>query len=112
MAAALEGAEVVCNLGADEVDALNREAAAICRGARGAVRGIESSGAELDDDAVMRQYLCIHHPHKISEVARQIMRHPRIVAGLTRGFDGHVHDRAREDARGTLAEPVGHFLCL
>jgi ectoine hydroxylase-related dioxygenase (phytanoyl-CoA dioxygenase family) len=77
-------------LGADEVDALNREAAAICRGDRGAVRGIDPSGAEHDDDAVMRQYLCIHFPHKVSQAMTAALAHPAIVDVLTRVIGPNV----------------------
>ena len=73
-----------------EVAEVNSEALRICR-----------AGLNPDDDAadahpgqsdadVLRQYLCIHHPHKISEVARQIMRHPRMVDGLTRVIGPNV----------------------
>ncbi len=65
-------------LDADGVAALRHEAADICRGERGAVDGLEPLD-DADDDAVMRQYLCIHFPHKISTLMRDALAEPGIV---------------------------------
>lgn len=69
-------------LGADEVAALRHEAAEICRGNRGDVRGLVA--ADGDDDAVMRQFLCIHFPHKISQLMLTTLSHPGITEILGR----------------------------
>ena len=63
----------------DEIDALNRETAAICRGDRGDVGGIDPALSSPDDDETMRRYLCIHFPHKVSELMHQTLAHPGIV---------------------------------
>ncbi len=68
---------------ADAVAALRADAAAICRGDRGAVRGIEPAAADETDDEVMRRYLCIHFPHKISATMTGALTHPAIVDVLT-----------------------------
>ncbi|MDQ3468432.1 MAG: phytanoyl-CoA dioxygenase family protein [Actinomycetota bacterium] len=65
-------------LDADGVAALRHEEADICRGERGAVDGLEPLD-DADDDAVMRQYLCIHFPHKISTLMRDALAEPGIV---------------------------------
>jgi len=70
-------------LRADEIDALTTEAAAICRGDRGGVRGIVPAAPGEPDVEVMRRYLCIHFPHKISQVMHQSLAHPAIVDILT-----------------------------
>ena len=70
-------------LGTDEVDALNAEAAQICRGARGAIRGLTPAEAAEPDIEVLRRYLCIHFPHKISTSMYQALAHPAIVQTLT-----------------------------
>lgn len=44
---------------------------------------MEPMPEEPDDDAVVRRYLCIHFPHKISPLMRDTLRHPRIVEVLT-----------------------------
>lgn len=61
---------------------LRDESVAICRGERGEVRGVESVTDEEDAD-VLRRYLCIHFPHKISAVMRSALAHPKIVDVLT-----------------------------
>lgn len=75
----LEGA-----LGEGEVDALNAEAARICRGDRGAVRGLAPAGPGEPDLEVLRRYLCIHFPHKLSAAMHGALAHPAIVDVLTR----------------------------
>jgi phytanoyl-CoA hydroxylase len=70
-------------LSAGEIDDLRRETVAICRGARGAVHGILPHSPDESDDEVMRNYLCIHFPHKISTVMEKYVAHPAIVEVLT-----------------------------
>ena len=73
-----------------EVAEVNSEALRICRaGLNPDDSAVDAHPGQSDAD-VLRQYLCIHHPHKISEVARQIMRHPRMVDGLTRVIGPNV----------------------
>jgi ectoine hydroxylase-related dioxygenase (phytanoyl-CoA dioxygenase family) len=73
-----------------EVAALNTEAAQICRGDRGAVRGLTAAEpGELDID-VLRRYLCIHFPHKISERMYEALAHPAIVDVLARVIGPNV----------------------
>jgi len=54
------------------------EATAICRGSRGAVDGV-TPASDRDDAAVLRRYLCIHFPHKISPTMLGIARLPAVV---------------------------------
>jgi phytanoyl-CoA hydroxylase len=70
-------------LGDDEIAALNAEAAQICRGERGDVRGITPAEPGESDDEVLRRYLCIHFPHKISAEMREALAHPSITEVLT-----------------------------
>jgi phytanoyl-CoA hydroxylase len=70
-------------LGDDEIAALNAEAAQICRGERGDVRGITPAEPGEGDDEVLRRYLCIHFPHKISAEMREALAHPSITEVLT-----------------------------
>lgn len=65
-----------------QVAALHGETAAICRGTRGAVRGLLPDSAALTDDEIVRRYLCIHHPHKLSAAMRDAVFHPGIVEAL------------------------------
>jgi phytanoyl-CoA hydroxylase len=66
------------------------ESLAICRGERGEVNGVTRPAPDEDELAVLRRYLCVHFPHKISSLARDIARHPRVVEQLTRVIGPNV----------------------
>lgn len=76
--AIMEGA-----IGPDEIDEIHRETVAICRGEVGEMMGVKTPDPEATDDDVIARYLCLHHPHKISDVMRKYMFHPNIVSLLT-----------------------------
>ena len=71
-------------LSPDEVAEINAEAVRLCRGELGEIGAVEPH--DFDDDgsdaAVLRRYLCIHYPHKMSEVALRALKNPRIVDAL------------------------------
>jgi phytanoyl-CoA hydroxylase len=69
-------------LSAPEVQALRDEAVRICRGELGAVEGVQVAGADEPDEVVLRRYLCIHFPHKLSELMRGMLAHPVIIDAL------------------------------
>jgi phytanoyl-CoA hydroxylase len=69
-------------LSASEVQALRDEAVRICRGELGAVEGVQRAGADEPDEVVLRRYLCIHFPHKLSELLRGMLAHPVIIDAL------------------------------
>ena len=64
----------------EEVDALNTEAIQICRGTP--LENGEDLAAMSDSD-VLRRFLCIHYPHKISDLAASAMRDEKVVEALT-----------------------------
>jgi phytanoyl-CoA hydroxylase len=64
------------------LDAVRAEAIAICRGDRGAIDGVIPA-ADADDTVVLRRYLCIHFPHKLSLVLLEVARLPAVVDKLT-----------------------------
>jgi phytanoyl-CoA hydroxylase len=78
-----------------EVAAVNADAVRLCRGDYGDIGyGWRDSTAEpgedelapesvLGDEEVLRRYLCIHYPHKVSPPARDALAAPRIVDALT-----------------------------
>jgi phytanoyl-CoA hydroxylase len=70
-------------LSAGEVQALRDEAVRICRGELGAVEGVRQAAADEPDERVVRDYLCIHFPHKLSARMRGAMAHPAVVDALT-----------------------------
>jgi ectoine hydroxylase-related dioxygenase (phytanoyl-CoA dioxygenase family) len=63
-------------LDADLLAAARAETLAICR-------AMGPAGESDDDEAVLRRYLCVHFPHKVSELMRDIARHPAAVRALT-----------------------------
>lgn len=75
----------------DLVEALKRDAARICRGDLGEIDA-PPAGAEAtaDTEELMRQFLCIHYPHKISEAALEALRGPRMLDVLTRVIGPNV----------------------
>lgn len=71
-------------LNPDEVAELRSETVAICRGERDGHGGPAAAAASGDtDDEVLKRYLCIHFPHKISEVMRRYVAHPAYQQVLT-----------------------------
>ncbi len=59
-------------LGGDELTRARVESVAVCRGERGAVAGVIPAADDEDDAVVLRRYLCVHFPHKISPVLRDL----------------------------------------
>ncbi len=70
-------------LSIDEVQALRDETTRVCRGELGNVRGVEPADANESDADVLRRYLCIHFPHKISPLMKRYLAHPSMVEALT-----------------------------
>jgi phytanoyl-CoA hydroxylase len=66
-----------------EVDELRRETTRICRGEAGEVRGVTPAEPDESDDDVLRRYLCIHFPHKLSPVMKHYLAQEAMVDALT-----------------------------
>jgi phytanoyl-CoA hydroxylase len=75
---------------AAQVDDLRRETARISRNEDGNVETIAPAGPDMSDDDAMRRILCIHFPHKISQVFHSALAHPAIVDVLTRVIGPNV----------------------
>ncbi len=73
-----------------EVDALRQETVRICRGQLGHVRGLPPILPEDTDDDVIQRTLCVHFPHKISEVMYDFLAQRTIVDVLTRVIGPNV----------------------
>ncbi|WP_052847283.1 phytanoyl-CoA dioxygenase family protein [Streptomyces avicenniae] len=75
-----------------EIDGLLAEAVAICRGERGPIEGAQAAGVRPDDtdDEVLRRFLCVHYPHKLSQLMRDTISHPAIVDPLTQVIGPNV----------------------
>ncbi len=67
----------------DTLRGLIRETVALCRGERGPIQGVTPADPSESDDDVMKRYLCIHFPHKLSPVMLAALALPSIVEVLT-----------------------------
>ncbi len=70
-------------LSGNEIIELKRETAAIFRGERGNVEGMLPVEANESDSDVLKKYVAIHFPHKISSVIHNYLSHQKIVDVLT-----------------------------
>jgi phytanoyl-CoA hydroxylase len=77
-------------LSAAEIAEINAEAVRLCRGERGEIRHGSVAAADEPDADVLRRYLCVHHPHKLSSVVADALAHPRVVDVLTRVIGPNV----------------------
>lgn len=71
-------------LSATEIADLKNETANIFKGDRGYVDGLVPVDKNEPDEEVLKKYVAIHFPHKISPVIYQILFHKKIVDVLTR----------------------------
>lgn len=67
-----------------EIAELREETTQVCRGNRGTTKRLTEAKPDETDEDVLRRYLCIHHPHKISETMKRYVAHPAYVDILTR----------------------------
>ena len=70
-------------LSPDELQELCDETLRICKGELGDVRGFEPNVSGESDADVLRRYLCIHFPHKISDVMLKYLATPSMIDVLT-----------------------------
>lgn len=77
-------------LSPEEVESLKAETAKISRNADGAIHGVPPAPAEATDDEVLQRVLCIHFPHKISQVFHDALSQPAVVDVLTRVVSPNV----------------------
>ncbi len=67
-------------LDAGELDELRAESVAICRGDLGPIEGAEPAlPGDGDDEDVLRRFLCVHFPHKMSARLARLLAHPALV---------------------------------
>ncbi len=70
-------------LSSDEVQELREETVRICRGERGMFNGLTPPQPGESSDDILKRYLCIHFPHKLSEIMYRYLAHPGFVDVLT-----------------------------
>ncbi|MBZ0289028.1 MAG: phytanoyl-CoA dioxygenase family protein, partial [Anaerolineae bacterium] len=73
-----------------EVEELRAETVSLCRGERGELRRGYSHTPDETDDEVISKYLCIHFPHKVSDIMLKHLAHPVIVDVLTKVISPNV----------------------
>jgi ectoine hydroxylase-related dioxygenase (phytanoyl-CoA dioxygenase family) len=67
----------------DTLERVRAETLAICRGDRGVIAGVTPATLDDDDATVLRRYLCIHFPHKVSHLMREVALRAEAVDVLT-----------------------------
>lgn len=68
---------------ADEVEALRDEATKICKGERGELKGMPPLDGDETDEEILRKVLCIHFPHKVSDLMFANLKSDPFVQVLT-----------------------------
>lgn len=74
----------------EEIEELRSETTELCRGNRGEIRGVTPAEPGETDEAVLKRYLCIHFPHKLSEVMFKYLAHLVMVDVLTKVISPNV----------------------
>ena len=69
-------------LDTDGLATLRAESVKLCRGECGLIDGLELPSPDTSDEDALRRVLCIHFPHKISAVTRDLLKHPGLVEVL------------------------------
>jgi ectoine hydroxylase-related dioxygenase (phytanoyl-CoA dioxygenase family) len=69
-------------LSGEEVETLRRETTRICSGEAGEIINAGNFAPDSVEDEILRRYLCIHFPHKISEIMFEALKQPTIVRVL------------------------------
>lgn len=77
-------------LGPDDVAELRTEALRIAKGELGDVDGQRPPPQGDTDEEVIRRYVCIHFPHKLSPVMHKALSYPAIVDVLTQVIGSNV----------------------
>lgn len=70
-------------LSSAEISELKEETVQIFRGSRGMLEGLVAVDEHEPDTEVLKKYVAIHFPHKISPVVHRYLSHPEVVRVLT-----------------------------
>ena len=73
-----------------EIAEIKKEAVEIFRGKRGSVEGIVKLNENASDFEVLKNYIAIHFPHKISSIIQDYVLHSKIASILTRIISPNV----------------------
>jgi ectoine hydroxylase-related dioxygenase (phytanoyl-CoA dioxygenase family) len=73
-----------------QVDELNEETVKVCRNPQGEVNGITVADAGMSDLEALQRVLCIHFPHKLSDVFLRALAYQPIADLLTRAISPNI----------------------
>lgn len=77
-------------LSAEEVALLKKDTVKIFRGEYGSIEGMHPLGAEESDAEILKKYVAIHFPHKISPVIKAFLAQQQIVEVLEKVVSPNV----------------------
>lgn len=63
----------------EDIDLLKQETAQIFRGNRGKINGLAQVEPSHSDEDILKKYVAIHFPHKISPVIKDFLSHKKVV---------------------------------
>ena len=66
------------------VNQIKKETLRIFKGELGNIDGIKENNTSVSDYDILKKYLCIHFPHKLSDLIKQTLVHPSITNILTK----------------------------
>src|SRR5690606_6225195 len=66
----------------DDIKTLKAETAKIFRGERGIIDGLLAVDEKASDDEILKKYVAIHFPHKISPLIKRTLSHHNIIEVL------------------------------
>nr|WP_315158588.1 phytanoyl-CoA dioxygenase family protein [uncultured Flavobacterium sp.] len=69
-------------LNISEVEMLSNETLEIFKGKRGAIKGLLETNESESNDDILKKYVAIHFPHKISDIIYSFLKHDKIVKVL------------------------------
>jgi phytanoyl-CoA hydroxylase len=69
-------------LSVEELAQVRAESIRICRGELGDIEGVDKALSGDPDAEVLRRYLCIHFPHKVSPLMTDLLAHRHVVSAL------------------------------
>jgi len=77
-------------LSAAEVEELKQDTLKVCRNEDGRIGGIETADPSMSDLDAMKRVLCIHFPHKLTDVFYRALAYPALTDVLTKVISPNV----------------------
>ena len=77
-------------LSAAEIEELRQETLKVCRNDDGRVGGIAAADPGMSDLEALKRVLCIHFPHKLTDVFHRALAYPALTEVLTKAISPNV----------------------